>query len=128
MRCVKSGTCWLTFTFKSHFVQFHLKVTSSFLSWGKNKYVTLGMTLLRKYIRKSKLALREIGQFFCFIFQSIVNLKLKFWGLWWENMGFHLTPKKYYFQLSPGGWECNAMGTCYFNFTTSDSLVIEPNG
>ena len=50
---------WLTLTSKIHFVQFHLKVASYFLSWGKNKYVTLGMRLLLKYIRKSKLVYRK---------------------------------------------------------------------
>ena len=33
---------------------------------------------------------------------SIVKLKLKFWGNE-KNIGFHLTLKKYYFWLSPGG-------------------------
>ena len=33
------------------FVQFYLKIASYFLSWGKYKYVTLGMRLLWKYIK-----------------------------------------------------------------------------
>ena len=40
---------------------------------------------------------------FCYNFQSIVNLKLEFWGYYDKYMGFHLTLKKYYFQMSPGG-------------------------
>ena len=47
---------WLTFTPKTHFAQFCLNATFYFLSWDKNiKYVTLGMRLLWKCIRKSKL-------------------------------------------------------------------------
>ena len=42
---------WSTFTPKTHFVQFYLKVVSYFLSWGKNKYVTMGIRLLWKYIK-----------------------------------------------------------------------------
>ena len=37
----------------------------------------------------------------CYNFQSRVNLKMKFWGYNEKNTGFHLTPKKYNFQLSP---------------------------
>ena len=33
---------WSTLTPKPHFVQSYLKVASYFLSWGKNKNVTLG--------------------------------------------------------------------------------------
>ena len=58
------------------FAQFYLKITFYFLSWGKSKYVTLGMGLLWKYnIRKLKVGI------FCYNFQIILNLKLKFWGL-----------------------------------------------
>ena len=36
-----------------------------------------------------------------------MNLKLEFWGYNEKNMGFHLTPKKYYFWFSPEWWECD---------------------
>ena len=68
---------WLTLTPKTHSVQFYLKVAYYLLSWGKNK-VTLGMRLLWKYIRKSKLVYQK-RYTFCYNFLSIVNLKLKFW-------------------------------------------------
>ena len=55
LTCVVYTLNWLTLTPKTHFAQFYLKITFYFLSWGKNKYVTLGMRLLWKYIRKSKL-------------------------------------------------------------------------
>ena len=38
---------------------------------------------------------------FCCNCQRTLNLKLKLWGYNEKNMGFHLTPKKY-FRLSPG--------------------------
>ena len=100
----------------THFVKFYLKVTSYFLCWGKNEYVTLGMKLLRKYIRKSKLVCTRNRYILCYNFQSIVHLKLKFWGYNEKNMGFHLTPKS-----STSSWALgdeNAMGTSYFNYYT----------
>ena len=48
--CIFFTLNWLTLTPKTHFVEFYLKVASYVLSWGKNKYVTLGMRLLWKYI------------------------------------------------------------------------------
>ena len=95
---------------KTHFVQFYPKVAAYFLSWGKNKYVTLGMRLLYKYIKKSKLVYQYQGNswniFHC-TFQSIVNLKLKFWGYNEKSIGFHLTSKLILLRLSPEGWGCN---------------------
>ena len=58
LTCVFSTLNWLTLTPKVHFAQFYLKaneVTLYFLSWGKNKYVTLGMRLLWKYKKKKKI-------------------------------------------------------------------------
>ena len=46
----------------------------------------------------------------CHSLSIVLNLKLKFWGMMRNIiliMGFHLTPKKYYFQLSPGGGGCS---------------------
>ena len=48
---------------KTQFVQLYLKVAFYFLSWGRNKYVTLEMRLLWKYIRKIKIGLSEVGTF-----------------------------------------------------------------
>ena len=45
----------------------------------------------------------EIGTFSAITFKALVYLKLKFWGYNKKNITFHLTPKKYYFQLSPRG-------------------------
>ena len=64
---------------KTHFVQYYLKIASYFLSWGKNKYMTLGMQLLWKYIRKSKSVYQKQVHFLLYNFPNIVNLKLKFW-------------------------------------------------
>ena len=51
-----------TLTHKTHFVQFYLKVASNFLSWSKNKNVTLGMRLYEIY-KKIKIGIPEIGAF-----------------------------------------------------------------
>ena len=59
-----------------------------------------------KINKKIKIGIPEMGTF-SVITAKVVNLKLKFWGYNEKNMGFHLTPKKYYFQLSPGGCKCN---------------------
>ena len=63
-QCADFDSCifilnWLTSTPETYFVQFYLKVASYFLSWGKNKNMTLGMRLLWKYIRKSKLVYQK---------------------------------------------------------------------
>ena len=97
---------WWILTPKIHFVQFYLKVASYFLPWGKNKNVTLGKRLLWKYIKNENWYTGN-RYIFCHSCQSRVNLKLKIWCYNEKNMGFHLTPKKYYFRLSPGGWDCN---------------------
>ena len=72
----------------------------------RNKNVTLDMRLLWKYIRKSKLVIRKRHIFF-YNFQSIVNLKLKFWIRMRENNGLPFDTQTYYIWLSPGGWENN---------------------
>ena len=46
-----------------------------------------------KIHKKIKIGTLEIG----------TSAKVKFWGYNEKNMGFHLTPKKYYFRLSSGG-------------------------
>ena len=104
---------WLTLTPKTHFIQFYLKVASYFLSWGKNENVTLGMRLLWKYIRKSKLVIPKIGTF-----SAITEIVLWIWS--W-NFGvimrkiqvFIWHQKRYYFQMGPGNE--NAMGTYHLN-------------
>ena len=50
LTCVFSTLNWLTLAPKTHFIQFYLKVTFYFLSWGRNKYMTLGMRLSWKNI------------------------------------------------------------------------------
>ena len=98
---------WLTLALRHILYNFTSKLLFYFLSWGKNKYVTLGMRLLWKFIiRKSKLVYQN-RYIFCYNFQSIVNLKLKFWGYNKKKYGLSFDLKKYYFRLSPGGWECN---------------------
>ena len=86
---------WLTLTPKTHFAQFYLKLNFYFLSCGKNMYLKLGMRLLWKYIRKSKMVCTRRRYIFCYNSQSKVNLKLKFRGYNEKNMGFHLTHKKW---------------------------------
>ena len=105
LTCVFYTLNWLTLTPETHFAQFYLKVSFYFLSWAKNKYVTLGMRLLWKYIRKSKL----VYQLICTV--SAITSKVKW--IWSWNFGvimrkiwaFIWHQKKYYFRLSPGGWE-----------------------
>ena len=68
-------------------------ILPSFLfSWSKNKYVTLGMGLLWKYIRKSEL----VHQKWVHFLQQLPNYgefeaKVKVYNE--KNMDFHLTPK-----------------------------------
>ena len=96
---------------KTH-VQFCLKVATYLLSRGKNKDVTLGMRLLRKYIWKWKLVYRKRFLFFVFLFIfSIITSKV-YWIWSWnfgKNMGFHLIHKKVLLSVKPWGmrmqWE-----------------------
>ena len=67
---------WLTLTPKSRIVQFYLKVASYFLSWGKNKYVTLVMRLLWKIHKKVKIGIPEIRTF------STINSKVYWFWSW----------------------------------------------
>ena len=64
----------------------------------------------------------EIDNIFCCNCQSIVNLKLKFWGYNEKNMGFHLTPKSTVSSWALG--DENAMGTYYFKLCVGLSLGI----
>ena len=73
------------------------------------------MRLLWKNIRKSKLVNRN-RYIFCYNFQSIVNLKLKFRDYNEQDVGFHLTPWKSTTSARALGDE-NAMGTYRFNFS-----------
>ena len=92
--------CW-TFTSKTQFLKFHLKVASYFNSWDKNKYVTLEMRLLWKYmyIQKSILAYQ-------FPLYLPKYCEFESWNFGIEKtMGFYLIPKKILLLwLSPGGW------------------------
>ena len=60
-----------------------------FLFWGKNKFVTLGMRLLWKCIRKAKLV-----YIFCYNFLKFSEFEAEILGYNEKNMGFHLTLKK----------------------------------
>ena len=70
---------------------------------GQKQVCDTGDEAVMKIHKKIKIGIPINMYIFCYNFQSKVNLKLKFWGYNEKNMGFHLTPKKYYFRLSPGG-------------------------
>ena len=65
-----------------------------------------------KIHKKIKIGTQEKG-IFCYEFQSILNLKMIYFFYNVKNMSSHLTPKSYYFRLSPE--DDNAMETSYFN-------------
>ena len=78
-----------------------------------------------KIHKKMKVGILEIGTFSAIsYFQSTMNLKLKFWGYDEKNMGFHLTPKKYYFLLHPGGE--NVIGIIAFKHISSGCPMDNP--
>ena len=98
---------WLTLTPKTHF--FIILPQADFLFSllrQKQVHVTLGMRLFMKMHKKIKICIQKIC-IFCYNFQSIVNLRLKFCGYNEKNMGFHLTLKNELFLVVPWGWECN---------------------
>ena len=106
---------WLTLTLKTHLVQFYLKVATYLLFRGKNKDVTLGMRLLRKYIWKWKLVYwKRFFVFYLFIFFFSVITSKVYW-IWSWNFGiivgkiwaFIWHMKKVLFPVKSWGWECN---------------------
>ena len=103
----------IDFDLQTHFVQFYLKIASYLLTWG-NKNVTLGMGLLWNAYENQNWYTRNTCRYiFCYSFQSIVTLKLKFWDYSEQNMGFHLTQKS-----TTSAWALgdeNAMATSCFN-------------
>ena len=110
LTCIFFTFDWLTLTSEMHFVKFHPKVASCLLSRGKRKYASLGMRLLWKYIRNYFLVYQLTSQFLSYLqnykeFEAEILEKLetatrKIWAFIWYQ-------KMYYFQLSPGGWECD---------------------
>ena len=58
---------------------------------------------------------------FCYNLQSVVDLKLKFWGYNEKNIGFHLTSKKNYFRLHPG--DENVIGIRAFKHEISNFQI-----
>ena len=72
---------------------FCLMLACYFLSWGKNKHVTLGMRLLWKYKRKSKLVCWKWVHFQLSLPQNS-EFQAKIFGLYEKNMDFHLKKKK----------------------------------
>ena len=102
LTCVFFALNWLTLTPKTHFVQFYLIFSSYFLSWGQKYVCDTGDEAVMKKHKKIKTGIYWKSIFF-FRFQSIINLKLKFWGLIY---GVLFDTKKC-FRLRPGGWECN---------------------
>ena len=70
-----------------HFVKFHPKVTSCFLSRGKRKYAPLGMRLLWKYMRNYFLVYHLVLHFLLYLqnykeFEAaILDLQLQKYGL-----------------------------------------------
>ena len=96
---------WLTLTLKDtfctilpqgYFFVFSTRAETKMWHWDE---------AIMKIHKKIKIDIPEIGTV-CFNFHYIVNLELKFWGYNEKKIGFHLTPK-YFFWLSPGGWECD---------------------
>ena len=82
---------WTDWPWSLTFVQFYIKHASYliFSPGAKIRIWHVGIRLLWKCIRKSKLAISEIGHFlWYFLNWSIANLKLKFWGYNEQNMGF----------------------------------------
>ena len=78
--CVFFTLNWLTLTPKTHVVQHHLKLASHFLSWGKNKHVTLGMRLLWEnkgdsslsvYFWHSEIVKKKFFKFWIFIMECV---------------------------------------------------------
>ena len=92
---------------------------------AKNKKVTLGMRLLWKYIRKSKLVYRKYRCILCYNCQleSIVNSKLKFWGYSEKNMGFQLTPKKVLLPVEPWGMRMQSEHTTLRGYCTPSQFL-----
>ena len=72
---------------------------------GQIQICDTGDEAVVKIHKNIKIGIPEIGTFFCYNLQSIVDLKLKFKGYNEKNMGFHLTPKKELLPVSPWGCE-----------------------
>ena len=90
-----------------HFVKFHPEVASCLLSRGKRKYAPLEMRLLWKYIRNYFLVYHLISHFLLYL-QNYKEFEAEILDLQSEKYGLSFDIKKiYYFQLSPGGWECD---------------------
>ena len=109
-RCAHFDMCiftlnWSTLTPVTHFVQFQLKVASYFSPGAKKEHDT-GNEAAMKIHKKIKIGIPEIGTF------SAITAKV--YLIWSWNFGvimrkiwvFIWHQIKYYFRLSPGGWEC----------------------
>ena len=99
-----------------HFVKFHRKFASCLLSWGKDRYVILGMRRLcyTMYVINTN----QRSHFLCNISSSTMNLNVKFQhDDEKKSMGFHLSLVFILFPVIVTSWgmTINEMGTYYFN-------------
>ena len=71
---------WLTLTLKTHFAQFHHKVTCYFLSWGKTSLWHWGWG---SYANTEDNQNKYTGSsyIFCYNFQSTVKFETEIFGL-----------------------------------------------
>ena len=77
-----------------------------------------------KIHKKIKIGILEICTFselISTVTESILKLKLKFWGYNEINVGFHLTPKKVPFPVEP--WGENVMGASYLYLFPSNNSI-----
>ena len=85
----------MALTPKTHFVHFYLTVTLHFLFWGSD---TVDEAVMGKIHKKIRIGILEKGTF------STITAKVtEIWENNEKNNVLNLTPKKYHFQLIPGG-------------------------